>query len=364
VNPTIRRLIIALGAVAVLVTVGTLGYHALGGGRWVLSDCLYMTVITLSTVGFGELSDMSQVRGARALTMGLIAGGVGTLAYVQGTVTALLVEGVIGQAFRRNRMRKAIDGLTGHIVVAGAGSTGRHTIEELVATRTAFVVIDRDHGHLERISHELADGKLLFVHGDATEDATLLAAGVTRARGVVAALTHDKDNLYVTLSARSLNAGARIVAKVTENDAAPKMIKAGATSVVNPTMIGGRRMASECIRPVVNEFLDQMLRDKDKNLRLEEVAIPPGSSLIGVALKDTPIRRQTRVLVVAVRESSRAFIYNPEPDLVLVEGATLVVMGETESVVKLRKLVEDSIVRPTLEPAQGPAGRSLRPPDA
>jgi voltage-gated potassium channel len=115
---------------------------------------------------------------------------------------------------------------------------------------------------------------------------------------------------------------------------------------------------------VVNEFLDQMLRDKDKNLRLEEVVVPVGSTLIGMALKDTPIRRETRVLVVAVREASRSFIYNPEPDLVLTEGTTLVVMGEAESVVKLRKLVESSIVRPTLEPAQGPSGRSLRPPDA
>ncbi len=353
----------ALFAVTVLVTVGSIGYDLLGGGRWSFADCVYMTVITLSTVGFAELNEMSRVPGARALTVALIIGGVGTLAYVQGTVTALLVEGAIGQAFRRNRMRKAIEGLTGHIVVAGAGSTGRHAIEELVATRTPFVVIDRDHGHVERISAELAEGKMLFVHGDATEDHVLLAAGVGRARGVIAALTHDKDNLFVTLSARSLNAGARIVAKVTEHDAAPKMIKAGATSTVNPTMIGGRRMASECIRPVVNEFLDQMLRDKDKNLRLEEVAIPPGSSLVGVALKDAPIRREARVLVVAVRTESRAFIYNPEPDLLLTEGSMLVVMGEAEGVVRLRKLVEDSVARPTIEPPQPAAGRSLRPPE-
>ena len=258
-------------------------------------------------------------------------------------------------------MRKAIDSLKGHIVVAGAGSTGRHAVEELVVTRTPFVVIDRDQAHLERISHELADGKLLYVHGDATEDHVLLAAGVQRARGVVAALTHDKDNLFVTLSARSLNAAARIVTKVTEVDAAPKMLKAGATSIVNPTMIGGRRMASECIRPEVNEFLDQMLRDRDKNLRLEEVAIPIGSSLVGLALKDTAIRRETRVLVVAVRDLNRVFTYNPDPDFLLQEGTILIVMGETDSVVKLRQLVTDSVVRPTIEPPQA-GGRSLRPP--
>jgi voltage-gated potassium channel len=361
-NPTVRRLLYALAALLVLLSTGTIGYKLLGHGRWSIADCVYMTVITLSTVGFAELNDMAKVPGARALTVGLIVGGVGTLAYVQGNVTALLVEGVIGQAFRRNRMRKAIEALNGHIVVAGTGSTGRHAVEELVATRTPFVVIDLDQGHLERLSEEVAEGKLLYVHGDATEDHVLLAAGVQRARGVVAALTHDKDNLFVTLSARSLNAAARIVAKVTEVDAGPKMIKAGASSVVNPTMIGGRRMASECIRPEVNEFLDQMLRDKDKNLRLEEVAIPAGSSLVGAALKDTPIRRETRVLVVAVRDPNRVFTYNPDPDFALTEGAILIVMGETDSVVKLRQLVAESIVRPTLEPAQGPPGRSLRPP--
>jgi voltage-gated potassium channel len=361
-NPTVRRLLYALGALLTLLSGGTFGYAMLGHGRWTFGDCAYMTVITLSTVGFAELNDMGKVPGARALTVGLIVGGVGTLAYVQGNVTALLVEGVIGQAFRRNRMRKAIEALNGHIVVAGTGSTGRHAVEELVATRTPFVVIDRDQGHLERLSLELADGKLLYVHGDATEDHVLLSAGVQRARGVIAALTHDKDNLFVTLSARSLNAAARIVAKVTETDAAPKMIRAGATSVVNPTMIGGRRLASECIRPEVNEFLDQMLRDKDKNLRLEEVPIPAGSSLVGTALKDTPIRRETRVLVVAVRDANRVFAYNPDPDFVLLEGAILIVMGETDSIVKLRQLVADSVPRPTLEPAQGPPGRSLRPP--
>jgi voltage-gated potassium channel len=361
-NPAVRRLLYALGALLTLVTFGTVGYEILGHGRWSLGDCVYMTVITLSTVGFAELNDMARVPGARGLTVALIIGGVGTLAYVQGNVTALLVEGVIGQAFRRNRMRKAIDELKGHIVVAGTGSTGRHAVEELVATRTPFVVIDRDHAHLERLSVELADGKLLYVHGDATEDHVLLAAGVVRARGVIAALTHDKDNLFVTLSARSLNAAARIVAKVTEVETVPKMLKAGATRVVNPTMIGGRRMASECIRPEVNEFLDQMLRDRDKNLRIEEVAVPPGSTLAGTALKDTPIRRETRVLVVAVRDVNRAFTYNPEPELVLQEGSTLIVMGETDSIVKLRQLVVDSVPRPTLEPAQ-PVGRSLRPPD-
>lgn len=338
-HPHIRRLLIALGVLGVIIVLGANGYWMLGHGRWSYGDCLYMTVITLSTVGFGELNHMTEVPGARALTILLIVSGIGALAYVQGNLTALLVEGAIGQAFRRNRMRKKVESIRNHIVVAGAGSTGKHVLEELIATSTPFVVIDRDEHHLERISEDLMGGKMLYVHGDATEDAVLVIAGVKEARGVVAALTHDKDNLYVTLSARSLNSRARIVAKITENEAAAKMLKAGATSVVNPTMIGGMRMASELIRPEVNEFLDQMLRDKDRNLRLEEIVVPAESSFCGMALKDTPIRQKTRLLVVAVRGKDRSFTYNPDSDFVIEPGTTLIVLGESDGVVVLRQLV-------------------------
>jgi voltage-gated potassium channel len=341
VNTLVRRLVVALGIFATLVAAGTGGYFLIGQGRWALGDCAYMTVITISTVGFFELGQMREVPGARVLTVSLIVGGVGVLAYMQSSLTALFVEGVIGHAWRRRRMLREIAKMSGHVVVAGAGATGKHVIEELLATRTPFIAIDRSEQVLEQVSEELCGGvgKMLHVHGDATLDHVLLTAGVARARGVVAALTHDKDNLYVTLSARSLNAQARIVSKVVEDEAAPKIIKAGATSIVSPTMIGGRRLASELIRPAVNEFLDQMLRDKDKNLRLEEVVIERGSSFGGVALKDTPIRRETRALVIAARAADRTFTYNPDPEYVIAEGTTLIVLGETDSIVKLRQLL-------------------------
>jgi voltage-gated potassium channel len=339
VSASIRRLVAAIGVFTSLVAVGTVAYFTLGHGRWSLADCAYMTVITISTVGFGELGHMGEVPGARAVTVGLIVSGVGVLAYTQSNLTALLVEGAIGQALRRRKMQKDIAKLSGHIVVAGAGGTGKHVVEELHATQTPFVVIDRSEAVLRQLSDDVCEGKMLYVHGDATLDHVLVTAGISRARGVVAALTHDKDNLYVTLSARSLNAGARIVSKVVEDEAGAKIMKAGASSTVNPTMIGARRLAGELIRPEVHEFLDQMVRDKDRNLRLEEVVVERGSSFVGIALKDTPIRRETRALVVAVRGKGGEFTYNPEPDSVIGEGTTLIVLGETESIVKLRRLV-------------------------
>ena len=337
---SVRRLFAALGFFGVLVAVGTVGYFILGHGRWRVGDCAYMTVITISTVGFYELGHMSEVPGARALTVVLIIGGVGVLAYMQSNLTALRVEGAIGHAWRRRRMQRDIAKLKAHVVLAGAGGTGKHVVEELVATQTPFVVIDRSEATLREVSNDFCAGKMLYVHGDATVDHVLLEAGIQRARGVVAALTHDKDNLYVTLSARSLNAQARIVSKVVEDEAAPKILKAGASAMVNPTMIGARRLASELIRPAVNEFLDQMVRDKDKNLRLEEVIVQRGSSFIGAALKDTPIRRETRALVVAVRGTDGVFTYNPDPDYIIVEGTTLIVLAEADSIVRLRQLAE------------------------
>jgi voltage-gated potassium channel len=339
VSASIRRLVAALGVFTSLVFVGTVAYFALGHGRWSLADCAYMTVITISTVGFGELGHMGEVPGARLVTVGLIVSGVGVLAYTQSNLTALLVEGAIGQALRRRKMQKDIDKLSGHVVVAGAGGTGKHVVEELHATRTPFVVIDRGESVLRQLSQDICEGKMLYVHGDATLDHVLVTAGIARARGVVAALTHDKDNLYVTLSARSLNASARIVSKVVEDEAGAKIMKAGASATVNPTMIGARRLAGELIRPEVHEFMENLVRDKDKNLRLEEVVVGRGSSFVGLQLKDTPIRRETRALVVAVRGSGKEFTYNPEPDFLIVEGTTLIVLGEADSVVKLRKLV-------------------------
>jgi voltage-gated potassium channel len=336
VHSLTRRLLFAVGVFFSLVASSSLGFFYLGHGTWSLHECLYLAMITVATVGYGELPHMAEIEGARTLAMLLMVTSIGTLTYVQSTLTAVLVEGALGHALRRTRMRKAIQALSGHVVVAGSGSTGRHVIQELVATEIPFVVIDRNREHLERLSVVLTGGKMLYVHGDATEDQVLLDAGVERALGVVAALTHDKDNLYVTISARSLNAKARIVTKVVEDEVAPKMLRAGATTTVSPAQIGGQRLAHVVARPLVQEFLDTMHL---QNLRIEDVHIPAGSPLAGVKLKDTGIRQKTELLVLAVQSPDGKFAHNPSPDHPLDAGGTLIVMGALESIRTLRTMV-------------------------
>jgi len=329
---------------AVLLAVwvfGTLITHRLGRGQWSLFECFYFTAITIFTVGYGELPHIERVPGARGVTTAMIVLGVAAVAYVQAIVTALLVEGALGEAFRRNRMQKQIDKLRGHVVIAGCGSTGRYVVQELSATRREFVVIDRSETRLREVADECCRGEMFYVVGDATHDTALHSAGIARAGGVVAALTDDADNLYVTLSARALNANARIVTKAIASEAEGKMRRAGANAVVSPNTIGGRRMASELVRPEVVEFLDQMHR-ADHSLRLEEIAIPESANLVGKMLRDAALRPRTKALVIATRDKDGVFHYNPGPETRIRAGTILIVLGERDDVEALRGIVAET----------------------
>jgi voltage-gated potassium channel len=332
------RIVASLAILVIVTFVGAVVLYQLGAGRWSFGETFYMAINAVSTSGFREMDGMERVRFAREVTGVIILAGLGTVAYFQSSLTAVLVQGLIGERFRIRRMQKRIEQLDKHVIVTGAGSTGMHVVEELHATKTRFVVIDKNRHTLERISRDFVGGQMLYIVGDATDDGVLLQAGITRAMGVVAALTEDKDNLFVTLSARGLNAGARIVTKVIGPDAAPKMIRAGANATVSPNMIGGRRLASELVRPTVVEFVDQMLRDHEDVLRLEEVLIPEGSWFVGKTLREVPIRAETKLLVVALRVDRR-FIYNPEPSTELEVGSVLVVLGASVNVGRLREIV-------------------------
>ncbi|HEY4103320.1 MAG TPA: potassium channel protein [Polyangiaceae bacterium] len=333
----IRRVLYALVAFMIIVVLGGLGLWGLGDHEYSLGDCIYFALITAATVGFAELPDITRHYGMRIVTGILILSGLGVIAFFQSTLTAVLVEGVIAETFRRRRMQKKVGQLKDHLVVAGVGRTGKYIVEELDAIRRDFVVIDKDEEILKKLNEEL-NGRLLYVVGDATEDHTLLEAGVERAHGVMAALTADRDNLFIVLSVRALNPKARIVSKVVELENEGKIVRAGADQTVSPHRMGGLRMVSELVRPKVTEFLDRMLR-VTKNLRFEEIEVPPHSRYASKSLREVPIRQETRLLVVALHEPGGEYIYNPAPEHQLHAGTQLIVMGDPDGVEKLRDLM-------------------------
>lgn len=343
-----ERIVAATLALLAVFLLGTFGFFALGETYlpqhpWSLSDCAFFTVTTITTVGFAELPHLARVPGARVFTVIVLLVGLGVALYCVSAFTTYFIEGEFSKGRLRKKMTRAISALKDHIIVCGVGTTGLHVVEELTATGWPVVAIDVDERHLER-AQQLARGLLPTLQGDASEDAVLERAGIRRARGLVAALTDDKMNLFIVVTARELNPRLKIVAKGVDVKAAEKLRHAGADCVVNPAFIGGSRMVSELIRPQVVEFLDLMLRDKDKNLRIEEVTVPAGSPLCGKPLAEAQIRQQTNLLVIALRERPLAsepgrFLYNPGPETEIAEGMALIVLGETEGVHRLRAAV-------------------------
>jgi voltage-gated potassium channel len=329
-----RRLLTAGGGVLVVLAVGVAGYMVLDTGQHRFLDSLYMTVITLTTVGYGEMIPLENHPWGRVFTMVLLLFGVGILVYFASAVTAFLVEGQLGQVFRRKRMRQAIAALKDHYIVCGAGAVAGHVLEELVRVRRPVVTIV-PHGATLPV---IAGVELLEIPGDPADEEVLREAGAERALGLVAALDSDRDNVLVTLTARQLNPGLRIVAMAADPRNETKLRRAGADAVVSPFRIGGMRMASELIRPVAVTFLDQMLRDRDRNLRVEEVRIGAGSPAIGRKVGDLGINAMPGVLLLAlVAPDGQHWAYKPEASAPVVEDATLVVMGGPDAVSELRR---------------------------
>ena len=332
------RLVGGFAALLFVIVAGTIGYYLLGEGRWSMADCFYMTAITLTTVGFGEvLPDFEQVEHVRTLTVILLVFGMGTFLYFASTLTAVIIEGDLRAVLRKTRMRKQISQLEDHFIVCGVGSTGGHIIEELLAVNRPVVAIDTSAERLEALAG-IYDKHFMYVVGDATEDEILESANLTQARGLVAALASDKDNLYLVVSARQANASARIVARGSDIPVLAKLKKAGADTVVSPNYIGGMRMVSEMIRPNVVRFLDVMLRDANATMRIDEVTVGVESRYAGHKLKDADIRRDLHVTVLAALEpGSEDYIYNPDGEFMLTAGMTMVVLGDQLAVDKLRK---------------------------
>jgi voltage-gated potassium channel len=328
-----RRLEVPLLAVLSTIAIGTAGYWLIGGGQWTFSDCLYQTVIGITTAGFGEIIPLGATAVGRPFTILLLGGGMVSAGWFVTSVAAFLIEGNLSGLTWRKRMDSRVKQLSAHTIVCGAGSTGIHCVRELAAIGAPFVVVERSEEVARAVSKEHGCPAVI---GDATHDEVLQEAGIERARGVISALTDDKDNLFVTVTARALNPGLRIVAKAIDVRADGKLRRAGADSVVSPNMIGGLRLVSEMVRPEVVSFLDVMLRDKDRTLRIEEVAIPPTASGAQRRISELGLARH-KLLLLAVKEPAPEprLHYNPAPEHLLLGGETLIVLGEPERVRQL-----------------------------
>jgi voltage-gated potassium channel len=324
----------ALAALSALV-VGTGGYMILGRGTHGFIDALYMTVISLTTVGYGEVIPLDHHPWGRVFTMFLLVFGLGILAYFASTLTVFIFEGHLGQVFWRQRMHKAIGELKEHIIVCGDRIVAAHVIDELRRVQRPVVSVIPAGSALHPLATE---GELLQVEGDPADEETLREAGVMRAAGLVSAMESDRENVLVTLTARQTNPIMRIVSMLVEvkNDA--KLRRAGADAVVNTSMIGGLRVASEMIRPGVVTFLDSMLRDRDKNLRIDEITIHTGSPAIGQPLGTLRVNEMPGLLLLAyVAANGKDRHFKPADALLVEENSTLVVMGGPDSVSGLRE---------------------------
>jgi voltage-gated potassium channel len=337
-----KRLIKAGIMLSALIAVSVIGYMVLGGSSVGFLQALYMAVITVAGVGYGEIVETVNNPALRIFNIFVVLFGVAVTVYVFSVVAAFIVEVEATNPFWRRRMQNKINELKGHYIVCGLGDTGRHAMEELHKTGTPCVAVEASEDNIKKWKELHPDlfSDMLYVTGDATEEEVLEKAGIERAKGLITVLPHDKDNLVVTVVARQRFPNMRIVARSTEQKFADRMLRAGANATVSPSRIGGLRMASEAIRPDVVGFLDLMLKEQSQTLRVEEIEIEEGSRWAGKTLADLKIHRQYNLLVLAVKQAagtaSKKLWVNPPESLTVQANTAIIVMGDLKNIRQAR----------------------------
>lgn len=331
-----RKLILTSILFLLVLTTGTLGYMLIE--KWNFLDSLYMTVITLTTVGYGEIHPLS-TRG-RIFSIFLILLGMGILAYIVQSWLTFFIEGHIGGMLKKRKMNKLIQQLKNHYIICGAGEIAVYVIEEFYKTKSSFIVVSLDDSHV--LPWVKSKGDILYLAENPEEDEVLETAGIKHAIGLISVLDDDKRNLFTVLTARQLNPKIKIISQAIERNCVPKLTKAGADIVVSATEIGGMRIASSMLRPSVVNFLDRMLYVEDKPLRIEEQIVPENSHFVGKSLQECEIPQKTGLLIVAVKENSTGnYIYNPSANYILQPNDVLIVIGDTEQIRKLSFLIKN-----------------------
>ena len=336
-NPIIRffrtRIYMAIFLLLSLLTFGVLGFKLMSDYSWI--DSIYMTVITITTVGFGEVQPLDDI--AKMFTVLLILASVVIVGYALTVITEYILSKNDFEELKQKKMQKKIDGFTNHIVICGYGRNGKQAAKKLSAYKKPFVIIEQDKEIIEKFQTE----DIPFVLGNANEDETLLQAGVDRAHTIICALPNDADNLFVVLSARQLNKGLRIISRASQETSYEKLKLAGANNVILPDRIGGDHMASLVVVPDLIEFIDNLSIVGKSNINIEEISTDRLYNASEVkTIKDLDLRNQTGCTVIGFKDGNGEYLVNPEAELPLVPNSKIIVLGRPEQIQKLNSLYD------------------------
>lgn len=325
-----KRVVISVILVLLTVLIGTAGYMIVE--KWSLIDSLYMTVITLSTIGYGEVRPLSDA--GRIYTIFLIFFGVGFALFAAGAVVQYMVEGQLQAVLGRRRLDNKINKLKNHYIICGYGRIGRVLCQKLKGNPVDMVVIEKD-PDLVPVMEE--DG-VLYLSGDAASESILSRAGIERAKGLVSALATDMDNVFLVLTARQLNKTLHIIARASQEDTKTKLMAAGADKVESPYDIGATNMAQRILRPTVTSFLDLALdQHKKADIQMEEIPVAPISDLNNIMLKDSGIRQKYNLIIIAIKKPDGTMTFNPSFESVIQGGDTVIAVGEYKNLQALER---------------------------
>ena len=326
-----RHLIFSVFLIVFIIILGVTGYMMIEG--WNLLDALYMTVETLTTVGYNEVHEMSRM--GRIFTILLICIGVAFFLYVAGAVVQFMVEGRIRIILGRRRLDKKIDRLKNHHIICGYGRIGRILCKMLLRKPFDLVVVEKD----PELIPEMDEDKVLYLSGDATDEVNLLKAGIQRAKGLIAALATDTANVFLVLTARQLNPDLFIIARASQKESKSKLKAAGANRVESPYDMGAASMAQRIIRPTVTNFLNLAFAHRRKDIQMEEIPVNPSSNLVNVMLKDSGIRQQFNLIIIAIKKLDGNMLFNPSFEAVIEAGDTVIAVGQEGNLQKLEKIL-------------------------